>query len=85
MFAVPEVQHKAGGGGTGTGDGGGLFGPCCGGDPDSDEEGGIHDDDSEGEDEYNCLGGGILAGCLPEVGREREGSSGVDDFAGDGT
>lgn len=34
---------------------------------DSDEEDRMLGDDSEGEEDYNCLGGGILAGCLPEV------------------
>lgn len=71
MLAVPELPPKpqvTGGlceGGSGGG-GGGFLGPCCGGgDSDSDEERGY---DSEGEhEEYNCLGGGILAGCLPEV------------------
>lgn len=74
MFAVPELQHRhtqsAGGGGVGLG-----LDACCGGrsiccggtgPADSDDEG-MDDDVDEGED-YNCLGGGILNACLPEVG-----------------
>lgn len=81
MFAVPELQQKQHSSGCGAGSGGGgLLGLdaccggsniCCGGAAESDDEAGM-DDDSDGEmDEYNCLGGGILNACLPEVNAVR--------------
>lgn len=78
VFAVPELQqkHHHSSGSCGGG-GGGLLGLdaccgggniCCGGAAESDEEAGMDDDSDEEMDEYNCLGGGILNACLPEVG-----------------
>ncbi|CAN0457237.1 unnamed protein product, partial [Laminaria digitata] len=57
-----------GGGGSICGGGGGMGGVM---DGDSDEEGAMMGYDSDGEDyDYNCLGGGILAACLPEMPSE---------------
>lgn len=77
VFAVPDLPPKptpspgpcCGGGSS---SGGGILGPCCGGGPatDSDEEAGLLDDEDLMED-YNCLGGGILNTCLPEVDMSR--------------
>lgn len=73
---MPELQHRhtaSAGGGGGLGLGldaccGGMSiccgGPCGG---DSDDEGGMDGEDMEEGEDYNCLGGGILNACLPEV------------------
>ncbi len=77
VFAVPEPpQHaKPSGGGDCGGFLGPCFEPCCGAGPsayaDSDDEGGGEYESGDEMDDYNCLGGGILAGCLPEVRESR--------------